>query len=729
MILATNREVELETVGKIKGFIFDLNKENLLEYMELDRYDEDQTRTLLNIMFQEEVSQEFLNSIYQETEGNLFFIEEICKALIEHGKLYRKEGNWLYPSLDDIQLPQSVRLTILARVNKLPQTTQNVLLLAAVIGRKFDFNTLHKACELEEDELIEALENAQYVQLINEIESEQYRHLPISSEEFVFAHGLIATTIRESVSSLRRHRLHRRVAEAIEALRPNDYAVLAYHYERANDPDQACLYYMKAGERALEVYANQEAEISFRAAEGLTQDEDRKAQLLAGIGEALFRQSLYKDAIQAWKAAIKITEQLNDHDRIARLYSRAARAAWYAGNPAEGLTLCLEGLAYVPDNYHSPGTAALIHETARAYFFNNKPDEALLLCHRALEMAERLGLPEVQAETLATLGVLPNQTLDEKKQHLRQAIGIAEGERLWATAARAHLNMGGQLQEFGDMQAARAHFLNAYEFARKIGNFSWSHDFLAAACEASMDLGDFDFVEETLTNIPPLLDSIPNRETSALYDRLLEIQLCSLKGEWEKSLALIKEQEQSVANSLDKGIRMRYEIIRANSLLETGNPREAIQILQRIFLNPEGEIEEYIPIASLLTKAYILVNDRVSAEQLLKKMESNDKQLESNLCNVHLLFMRAQITSANEDFSSAINIYSQLLDLLNKHTLRWIQGLVYMGLSETLINRGEPDDLLEARSNLSLASNLFNEMKAPGYEAMVKNRLKKLDFS
>ena len=45
----------------------------------------EQTRDLLAVMFQEDIAHEFLDGIYRETEGNLFFIEEMCKAVIEDG--------------------------------------------------------------------------------------------------------------------------------------------------------------------------------------------------------------------------------------------------------------------------------------------------------------------------------------------------------------------------------------------------------------------------------------------------------------------------------------------------------------------------------------------------------------------------------------------------------------------------------------------------------------------
>ena len=62
-----------------------------------------------------------------------------------------------------------MRLAVQARVGKLPAEAQDVLRLAAVIGREFDFETLRRACDLDEERLIDALEAAQRAQLIAEV--------------------------------------------------------------------------------------------------------------------------------------------------------------------------------------------------------------------------------------------------------------------------------------------------------------------------------------------------------------------------------------------------------------------------------------------------------------------------------------------------------------------------------------------------------------------------------
>ena len=96
------------------------------------------------------------------------------------------------------------------------------------------------------------------------------------------------------------------------------------------------------------------------------------------------------------------------------------RAVWYANDtPAlpDGMHGRVgHGSVNASNSQETPGMAALLHETARAPRFNNRFDEALPLCEQALAMAERLGLAEVQAETLATMGILPNRSPEARRE-------------------------------------------------------------------------------------------------------------------------------------------------------------------------------------------------------------------------------------------------------------------------------------------------------------------------
>ena len=120
MVVATCRDVGPEVAQAFHEMLLDLSRERLALHLRLDRLDRGQTEEMLAIMFAEEITPEFRDGIYGETEGNPFFIEEVCKALVESGKLTYQDGRWNRPSMEELGIPHSVRVAILSRVQVLP---------------------------------------------------------------------------------------------------------------------------------------------------------------------------------------------------------------------------------------------------------------------------------------------------------------------------------------------------------------------------------------------------------------------------------------------------------------------------------------------------------------------------------------------------------------------------------------------------------------------------------
>ena len=265
LIVLTYREVELSAAQPLYELLQELNRERLATRLALKRFDREQTEAQLAALFQDEITPEFRDGIYNQTDGNPFFVEEVCKALIEAGKVYREGDRWQRLEMNAIEIPQSVRVALELRVGRLPQATQDTLRAAAVLGREFEFDVLLAMDGLGEEALIDALEAAERAQLI----AESRRN---GTTAFRFSHALIALTLHDGLSALRRQRLHRRAAQAIERVHAGELAsggyaaALGWHYAEAGDPGKAAGAYLQAAERARNVYAYQEALAHYRQA-------------------------------------------------------------------------------------------------------------------------------------------------------------------------------------------------------------------------------------------------------------------------------------------------------------------------------------------------------------------------------------------------------------------------------------------------------------------------------
>jgi len=723
LILFTYREIELEENSPFQLLLNDLIRERLSHRIKLARFDRKQTDAMLVSLLtpRGEIEPALVKAIFLETEGNPFFIEEVCKTLFEEGKLTFVDGKWTAPGEDTVVIPQSVRVTLQTRLSRLPERTQDVLRVAAVIGREFDYATVKQACALEEEELIEALEIAERAQIITET---GVRH---SNLIFSFVHGLIPATLRENTSGLRRQRLHRSVASAIEILRPEDYETLAYQYEKGGDSDKAFLYTVRAADRALAIYANQEAARYYRSA--LQSTKGDTAPLLAGLGEALFRQTYYQQASDVWLQAAELYRENKDYDQLARLHARIARAAWYAGDPQHSLDICLKGLEVIPHymELETSGVVTLLHETARAYRFTNQPDKAKPLCQHVLEIARRLDLVEVQAETLATLGILPNQPEEAARAALEEAVAISESAGLLVTAVRAHTNLGEHLRFMGLFSEARKEFQRGRELAQRIGIAAWEHDQLVAVTELSFDLGDFKAIDEALPILKRLQEEIPNPEYSRLLSRTIQARLHRFKGEWKEAVLQLNE---CLGLARQRGMTWMAAGINVNLgdlLLEMGNLEEA----ERVLNTDIGSIEDIQYIDQLIqiftfAAVYMRQNRLKDAQQLMEKGRAMVKSQPTFSGQAYLHYAEGRLAVAEKRWEDAFRLFEELVQLTEQLNTRWYQARVYHEWAQAYHLRNLEGDSGQAIKLLRRALEIYSDLNLPQFMTLVEEKLQQL---
>jgi ABC-type oligopeptide transport system substrate-binding subunit len=313
MILATYRGVELDEARALHETLLDFQRERIGMRLRLKNLNRLETEEMLGILFAEEITPDFLEGIYHETDGNPFFIEEVCKAIIESGKVTFEKGRWKRPpNMEDVGVPQSIQVAIQSRLRILSENAQKILEQAAIIGREFDFCLLQRALNTDEDSLLDALDEALKVRLVQQVKEN-------GEEKFEFVHAIIQTTIMASLRTLRRRRLHRRAAMALEALEPEGYEALAYHFIEAGETDQGVDYLIKAGDRAREMFAHEEAIDCYKQAfDHLIEGEKlaQAARTLMKLGMTYHSDFQLTKACHAYDQAFNLYQQVGKLDKV-----------------------------------------------------------------------------------------------------------------------------------------------------------------------------------------------------------------------------------------------------------------------------------------------------------------------------------------------------------------------------------------------------------------------------
>jgi ABC-type oligopeptide transport system substrate-binding subunit/class 3 adenylate cyclase len=192
--------------------------------------------------------------ILEHAEGNPFFLEELVRSLADAGALAREGDVWRFDHDVDIEIPPTIEKVILARIDRLAPGAHAVLMAASVLGRQFGVPLLEAVSG--GDGVRGSLTELQRLDLVRES-----RRWP--EPEFRFKHALIQEAAYRTLVSDERTRLHRKAADWLEATyvgREDEVAgLLAHHWLAAEDEHKAAVYLTRAGDRARQDYALDEA--------------------------------------------------------------------------------------------------------------------------------------------------------------------------------------------------------------------------------------------------------------------------------------------------------------------------------------------------------------------------------------------------------------------------------------------------------------------------------------
>jgi class 3 adenylate cyclase/tetratricopeptide (TPR) repeat protein len=395
LIVGTHRDTDIDRDHPLTAVLADLRRVDGVERLTLAGLDEAGVVAFLERaagQSLEMMGHGLAHAVHEETEGNPFFVGEVLRHLVESGALVRRDDRWANARpLAEFGIPDSVREVIGRRLDRLPGAASEILTVAAVIGRDFDLAVLATLGDYDDETLLAALESAVAARLVEETGVDGYR----------FAHALVRATLYESLGETRRARLHRRVADAVLARRPDDVTALANHYSQAavrGDASQAVRYCTQAGDHALSKLAYDQAVIYYHRALDLlgnaTPGERRELLVRLGgaqrdAGDGAYRSTLL-DAGRAAAAA-------GDGDRLVRAVLANTRGYPVAGRVDAERVEMLEAALTALGPADSAARARVLGTLVCELAYSNQSARIRALDREAIEMARRLGDPTTLA--------------------------------------------------------------------------------------------------------------------------------------------------------------------------------------------------------------------------------------------------------------------------------------------------------------------------------------------
>jgi DNA-binding winged helix-turn-helix (wHTH) protein/tetratricopeptide (TPR) repeat protein len=406
LVVATHHERGLSSGHPILETIGVLARRPAYERIFLDGLSEEEVSRLLESVSDRRPPEKFVRTVHSKTDGNPFLVTEITQLVKDDPSVLEADAG----SDGILSLPSGVKAIVQRRLAMVSPPVRQILSLAAVAGQEFSRSMLEQALgsRLQRESLEEAFD------------STTLSEIPGSPDRYRFTHALIREALYDDLGVRQRARLHRQVAETLEAMHglasESSIAEIAFHLTEAatstatsEELEKAIAFSKRAGRCASEQLAYEEASGHFRDALELFEQRDAQAagercRLLIVTAEAERRAGNLARARETLVTAADLARQI----QMPELFAQAALGietpfVWLSGTIDPLEVELLEEALTVTAQDQGPLRVQLLSRLAVALFWSKGIKHPVHLAEQAYEIARQSGDPSLLARSSIAL--------------------------------------------------------------------------------------------------------------------------------------------------------------------------------------------------------------------------------------------------------------------------------------------------------------------------------------
>jgi tetratricopeptide (TPR) repeat protein len=734
LLVGTYRDVEVDRNHPLSGALAELRRKSSFIPILLHGLSIDEVRNMLSEITREEIPVSIAEAVHRRTEGNPLFAKEVIRYLFETGLLTRKEGNW-HPVEDttlEMSIPEGLRDVIGKRLTLLSKECNRLLSTAAVIGREFSLELLQKVAGISDDELINGLEEARKVAVVEE------RSGLGATVSYRFVHAFFRQTLYEEMIAPRRIRLHQQIARALEeiyARRLEEHAAeLAEHFSHSSDSSdlrKAVDYGEMAAKRATDVYAYGEAvrllQQALRVQEILEPDDRiKRCDLLLSIGDTLLLASEARHVLEnEAPEAFSLAESIGDDKIATRVCIMALWArVWETAGVFQGTD---EEILWTEriNRYAEPDTLArvwddimlgtLTYMKGRNTRNMNLFTECVSLLTRAVNTARRIN--DVEALWVVSFYyIFYTSALKHGEERVRLAEEVVNRPRTGVSLFSHSTGLvfsGYPFLEAGKRDRAEEVWQEFLDIAKRTQQAFLAVN--AAQVESQLALldGRLDEAVEIIHNLQARGGELGLSYFIASVAHCILVRPLFHLGMADEALKLVKSVSP-------------FPWTVAVCLAYMGCEKEAIESLERGMIDypmvgtDQDESTAFSAICFL--EAAVLLNQKQIAELLLERLRSTTIRTTAMWWLTCIPRHLGGAAALLERYDEAREFYNKAIKVCSEMRFRPELALSRLGLAEVLLDH-YPDEKAEAIKHLDFAIKEFREMKMqPSLERALRRK-------
>ncbi|MEO0185845.1 MAG: tetratricopeptide repeat protein, partial [candidate division WOR-3 bacterium] len=610
---------------------------------------------LIKNLLGEDTREELIEYIFSRASGNPFFIEELCRQIVETGILNDKKGL----DFEKITLPGSIEAVVTARCDGLSKEAKYLLKIASIIGCSFPKNLLEEI--VKEKEVFNHLGELEVSDLLVRVAQKNDIY-------YTFRHPIFQEVTYRSLLKSERIIYHKIIAETIESkflnVMEGSASLLAHHYHECKEFLKATDFALQAGDQAANLYANEEATRHYELAANISEDKGKKAEALEKLADILFLKSTETSKILSfYEQARNLTT-----DRLvkARISGKIANVYLRTGQIDKGIEIMQSTIkeienadSFVLSQLSYQLADILLESKSESKLAEQTADFGIQVAKKIKdEKAEALGI-RIKAQILWRQG-----RTDEALRIMNSSLPLFEKMEDPKVQASFYLLMGSVYRSAGDLKKAIEYCQKSNEISQRIGN----QRFLA--------LG--------YNNLGIYYELSGNMESGLKF--------------YEKSLEIRKKLDDKRGEAIgyfNLGT-LRIRIGEKNSALE--NYENALKIARKI-----NDIRTFFNCLVAIATNVIENNESAKSLEYLKEAEKIFKEKNEQWMECEILHFYGKYFLHTREYKKAKEHIQKAINLVKMQENKELLGRYYSLLADICLNDNDIQAIHYAQESLKIS--------------------------
>lgn len=460
---------------KLSEIVQLMEKDKLFTSIDIKKLNKENVSTMVkSVTNRDDVPSHLIDFIYEKTDGNPLFVEEILRSIIEDNIAYVENDEWIVKDLSLVKIPGTIKDVVNKIVDKLDENDREIIGAASAIGHRFQEDILEDIVNIDEEKLVESLDELVNMRIIFRDE--------IKDGIYTFTHPMMQEIIYHRMTQNEIGGLHKKIAENMEKIYKDNIDAVLYdvvrHFVNTDEYEKTLYYSMTAGKKAKDALAFDESMKYYKIAldsleklDSTLENKGKNADAILNLGDIYRVTGEWDTALQQYENAAKISREIKNEEQEAKSYIKIGEIKSERNEWDEAIKNFEKGLKIAEKGNNVKWMGEAYKNIGYVHWRKAEFDKSLDYFNKTMEYGKKINDPGMIAYANLRIGTVYHDKGEKEKgiDYLQKSIDISGKHGDFHTMTAAYNNIGEIYRAEGKYDEAIWYYKKQIEIAEKTG--------------------------------------------------------------------------------------------------------------------------------------------------------------------------------------------------------------------------------------------------------------------